>query len=381
MLAVLLVVILLFWLLVGAQLVPGLYRLENLEHVQTTSAEPFVSVIIAARNEEAAIESALRSQVAQRYQHVEWIVVNDRSTDRTGDLLERFSASNPRIQPIHVKQLPNGWLGKNHALYTGYQHAKGDLLLFMDADVLMEPDCLQKAVSYLSSEQADHITVLPNLTASGIWLTSFIGHFLFSFTYLIRPWKANDDHSKVGLGIGAFNLIAKTAYEKMGTHKAIRMRPDDDLQLGMKVKEAGLRQRVVSGSAMLRVHWYSTLREAFIGLEKNTFAAYNYRLWLVAFSITALFLFHVLPYLALLFSSGLQQLFSLGSVLAISLLYGITLKKTTAYSLFHVPLFPFAAALLICSIVRTMILVFKRGGIVWRGTLYSLRELREQQNK
>ncbi|MBE4910397.1 glycosyltransferase [Bacillus luteolus] len=380
MITTLLILNVLFWAALLLEAVIGYRTIARLENIDIdTHFGPLVSVIVAARDEEAAIVESLQSLFRQKYSAIEWIAVNDRSSDNTGQLLDNLTKENLQLKVIHIKKLPQGWLGKNHALYQGYQQSKGKYLLFTDADVIFHPETLSKALYFIQKQNVDHLTISPNLFAKGFWLQAFIAFFLFGFSFFKRPWRANVDHSKIGMGIGAFNLISREAYEKIGTHKEIAMRPDDDLQLGYQIKANGLRQRVVTGISYVKVTWYETLKDALIGLEKNTFAGLHYRVSMIFVAVIGTFLSHVLPFLTLFTTNALQLFLSITTILLIFLLYRLVTRRMTSFSLIHFIVFPLTALLFIYSILRASFLTFKRGGIVWRGTKYSLKELRKRQ--
>ncbi len=380
MITTLLVLNILFWTVLLIEASIGYRTIHRLEEVEPKIDDgPLVSIIVAARNEEAAIVESLQSLFRQKYSSVEWIAVNDRSSDSTGQLLETLNKDNEQLRVIHIEELPSGWLGKNHALYQGYQQSKGKYLLFTDADVIFHPETLSKALYFIQKQNVDHLTVSPNLFAKGFWLQAFIAFFLFGFSFFKRPWRANVDHSKIGMGIGAFNLISREAYEKIGTHQEIAMRPDDDLQLGYQIKAYGLRQRVVTGISYVKVTWYETLNDALIGLEKNTFAGLHYRVSMIFVAVIGTFLSHVLPFVTLFTTNALQLFLSIITILLIFLLYRLVTMRMTSFSLIHFIVFPITALLFIYSILRASFLTFKRGGIVWRGTKYSLKELRKRQ--
>jgi cellulose synthase/poly-beta-1,6-N-acetylglucosamine synthase-like glycosyltransferase len=292
--------------------------------------------------------------------------------------MDKLAREDSRIRVLHIKELPAGWLGKNHALYKGTLQACGQWILFTDADVLYGTEAFAKALHYFEKHQLDHLTAAPNLSANHFWLKSFVAFFLFGFSYFKRPWMANNPKSKIGTGIGAFNLVSKRAYEAFGTHKKLKMRPDDDLQLGMKMKRAGYRQRIVSALRLMEVEWYGSLKEAFVGLEKNTFAGLNYRISMVFFSIFGVFMTNVLPFFTIFAENKTIVLLSLGNIVTSCILYFIVIKKMTVFSPALFLVLPITALLFIYSIIRASFLTFKRGGIVWRGTTYKLSELREK---
>ncbi|WML40461.1 glycosyltransferase family 2 protein [Neobacillus sp. OS1-2] len=367
------------WLVFLIDALLGFRNLDALEKEAELAPGPVLSVIIAARNEEKQIKASVLSQLKQTYQHVEWIMVNDRSTDNTGNIMNELQEIDSRIHVLHINELPEGWLGKNHALYKGTLNASGKWLLFTDADVRFEKEAFGKALHYFEKHQLDLLTAAPNLNANRFWLKSFVAFFLFGFSYFKRPWMANNPKSKIGTGIGAFNLVSKAAYESFGTHKKIKMRPDDDLQLGMQMKRAGFRQRIVTALHLIEVEWYGSLKEAFVGLEKNTFAGLNYRISMVFFSIFGVFITNVLPFLTIFSGNTLIVLLSLGNIITSGILYVLVIKRMTVFSPALFLVVPITALLFIYSIIRASFLTFKRGGIVWRGTTYRLSELRDKE--
>jgi glycosyltransferase involved in cell wall biosynthesis len=376
LITILLILSLLVWAGIFVDSFVGLKTLHRLEDEAPLLEGPPVSIIVAARNEEKDIERCVLSQLKQTYSNIEWILVNDRSTDRTGQIMDDLKKMDSRIKVIHVSTLPDGWLGKNHALYTGAQHASGELLLFTDADVLFQKDAVGKAVRYFIRNKLDHLTAAPNLHGKSFWLRTFVAFFLFGFSYFKRPWMANRPHSKIGTGIGAFNMISREAYARFGTHENIKMRPDDDLMLGMKIKQMGMQQRIVTAMDLLEVEWYGNLKEALVGLEKNTFAGLHYRISMVLFAIAGVFISQVLPFFTVF--SAHWTILSLANIILIAIIYTMIIKRMTTHSPLLFLVFPITALIFIYSIIRASFLTFRRGGIVWRGTKYRLSELREK---
>ena len=130
---------------------------------------PTLSIVVPACNEEDTIERGMNSLLALDYPHLEIIAVNDRSTDRTGAILDRLALSDPRLRVLHVETLPAGWLGKNHAMHSGSQAAKGKWLLFTDADVVFAPDALRRTVAFAERECLDHLVLSPRCETHGFW--------------------------------------------------------------------------------------------------------------------------------------------------------------------------------------------------------------------
>jgi cellulose synthase/poly-beta-1,6-N-acetylglucosamine synthase-like glycosyltransferase len=340
---------------------------------------PRLSIIVPARNEEQGVRAAVESLLRQDYPALELIVVDDRSTDRTGAILAGLAAEHPgRLRVLHVTELPAGWLGKNYALWLGACESSGEWLLFTDADVIFDPACLRRAVACAEAQKLDHVTMSPLLLARGYWLNAFVNFFLYAFTVFLRPDLANDPQSRGGIGVGAFNLIRRAAYARVGTHQAISLRPDDDMRLGKRVKLAGLRQRVVNGADVLSVRWYATLGEAIRGLEKNTFAGAEYRVPAVVGGVAVLAGMLAAPWALVWITRGWTRRLLAATIAVQSLTYGGANGLNRRPVLRYLPSFPFAALLFCYVALRSTWLTLRQGGIRWRDTLYPLAELRAQ---
>jgi hypothetical protein len=379
---------LLYWLLMLVDSTRGLRHLHPLPKAgQPLDPSPLVSVIIAAKEEESTILETVRHLLSQDYPRLEIIAVNDRSQDRTGVRLDELRKWSERkdgiripLQIIHITQLPKGWLGKNHALYQGYLEAKGQYLLFTDADVLFQPDAISSAVTYMRKHDIEHVTLAPDMVAKSFLLRGFVRFFLFSFSLALRLWRANvDGHNRQGVGIGAFNLVSRQAYEAIGTHKSVALRPDDDLQLGIHIKLAGFRQRVLAGKDAISVEWYPTLKEAVIGLEKNLFSGFQYSLFLALLACAGQLLFFISPWLGLfIYGDWRGAVFALSVVIEI-IVYHKIVRAMLGKAGKETWLLPVSASLLVYVIARSVFKTLKQGGIYWRGTFYLLKDLKKKQ--
>lgn len=347
------------------------------------AAMPKVSVIIAARNEERNVREALQSLLDQDYSNLGIVIVNDRSTDRTGAILDELQSvrianpavGGPQLKVVHIQELPPGWLGKNHALYVGVQQASGELLLFTDADVVMDPSTISRAVGYLMENKLDHLTVTPNVRLTSVPLGICVGTFMVYFMLYARPWKARDPKSKRHIGIGAFNLVRREAYHAAGTHQAIALRPDDDMKLGKLIKMAGYRQDVLHGVGLVEVEWYSSVRGLIHGLMKNTFAGVEYSVAAVVGAAIAQIALLLWPFAALGWTAGTTWLLNLASVLVMLLLYCRTTRPAGIPAWYALG-FPPAVLLMIYIQWRAMLLTLLNQGIIWRDTHYPLAELK-----
>lgn len=371
------VVSLLFWLAGAIEMGWGNRRIVDLADVPPLSpgAAPRLSVVIAARDEERNVEAALRSVLRQSYPELEVVVVDDRSSDATGPILDRMEMANRHLRVLHVEELPPGWLGKNHALHVGATQATGEWILFTDADVVMDSTATARAVAYAQAEDLDHLAAAPGLVSRGPLLDLFVGLFALLFARFTQPWKARDPRSRRHIGVGAFNLVRAEAYRAVGGHRPIAMRPDDDLKLGKLLKREGHRQDLVFGRGMISVEWYASVREAVRGLEKNAFAGLEYSVAAVLGSTLSLLVLGVWPFLAVWVTDGLAQALSAATIVVMVAIYAASTRASGANPLYGV-LLPVPILLLVYAVWRSTLVTLRQGGIRWRGTHYPLAELR-----
>ncbi len=369
---------LLAWIAIGAPLWLAARRGIWLRDIAPEGPEPLppLSVIVPALNEEQTVEAAMRTLLALDYPGLEIIAVDDRSTDGTGAILDRLAVEDPRLRVIHVRELPPGWLGKNHALHTGSLEARGDWLLFTDADVHFAPDSLKRAVRYAEQQRLDHLVVMPDVLLTGFWEKLFVSFFGTMFAYHFRIWKVSDPRSKAHVGVGAFNLVRSAAYRAMGCHAALPLAVADDVKLGQLLKQHGGRAAVVAGGSLVRVRWIvGGLRGAVEGLTKNAFAGVGFRPEAVIGSVILIAATTVWPWPGLFLGPPGARLLCAGTLLCFMLVVtvgGMAGRISPVYGLCY----PLASALFCYILLRSMVKTYRQGGIVWRGTLYPLEELR-----
>ena len=371
------VVILTLSVLIALEAVIGNSQIARLGDLplRVGASAPTVSVVVAARDEERNIETAMRSMLAQDYPAYEIVAVDDRSTDRTGVILDRLAAENPRCKCLHVTDLPSGWLGKNHALQFGADHSAGEWILFTDADIHMDPTALGRAIRFCDERGVDHLAIAPNLILPGLLLQGFGVFFLWSFLLFAKPWKARNPKSWFHVGVGAFNLVRRSAYQAVDGHRQIRLRPDDDLKLGKILKRAGFRQDALSGQGLLSVEWYHSLGEMIPAFEKNMFAGVEYSVLLSLVGGIFQLMVGVVPIVALPFTAGTTQML-LAAQVGMSLAIFATLARSIDTRPTVALIYPVVVLLFVYILWRTMVVNLGSGGIQWRGTFYSLRELK-----
>lgn len=342
---------------------------------------PRLSVVVPARDEAATIGRAIASVSEQDYPDLEVIVVDDRSRDATGEVVRELAARDGRVRAVRVDELPAGWLGKNHALWRGAELASGEWLLFTDADVVFARGALRQAMSYAIGQRLDHLTLAPRLIARGVLLRAFVSFFAYSFIALWRAYLANDPRSTQGVGIGAFNLVRREAYERIGTMRALSLRPDDDIRLGRRLRGFGFRQRVLNGKELLSVEWYPSLRAAISGLEKSMYSSLEYRVVAAGAVLLYLVATMIWPFAGILILGGIDRalLAIAAACLAVGLLetYRQAMGPITPSAIVLALLLPFSAACFAYAILRSAFLAETRG-VRWRGTTYPLALLRAQ---
>ncbi len=371
------------WLFVAvsvARCIQGGRQIAKLTDIPPIDDEQALSVgiVVAARNEQRHVREAICSMLNVGYPDLRVVAVDDRSTDQTGAILDELAAADSRLHVVHINDLPEGWIGKNHALHRGAMELGTDLILFTDADVQFAPDAIRRAASYFIERELDHLTITPRVLVPGLLLKGFVVSFAAMFVAYFNPWKARDSRSSAYVGIGAFNLMGASAYHQLGGHEKIRMRPDDDLKLGKLVKQHGLRQDIVDGGDLISVPWYGSLKESAIGLEKNAFSGVDYSVATIVVGTFSSFLMICWPFLALLFTSGWTRF--VYALTCLTLLYwGVATARSIGYPRRYGLLFPISVTILNVIQWRAMILTFYRGGIRWRDTHYSLAELRSNK--
>ena len=355
----------------GVLSMPSIYDVEPL----ADAACPSVSVLFAARDEAEKLREALESMLGLDYPRFEVVAVDDRSTDATEEILGRAEAKDARLRHVRVEELPEGWLGKPHALERAYENSTGEWLVFTDADVHFEPDLLRRAIATAEREGWDHMPLLgrPKMFTLG----EKIGMTFFGVSFMVglRPWNASNPDSGVYVGVGAFQLIRRKAYEGSGTHRRLAMEVIDDVKLGKMVKEAGFRSGVARADNAVSVHWHAGILNMVRGTEKNFFAASAFSVARTAFHITGLLMMCVFPWVALALTHGWARAFAAVCVaLAIGLQAGVAVEfgVSPLYAVTH----PFGAILFSWMLARSTVVTLRQGGIRWRGTFYPLDELR-----
>jgi len=336
-----------------------------------------LAIIVPACNEEESIEQALVRLLALDYDSYEVIAVNDRSTDRTGEIMDKVAAdSGGRLKIVHITELPAGWMGKVHAMWTAARQCDSEWILFTDADVMFRKDCLRRAVAYAEAESADHVVLFPRIIMKRVGEKMMIAFFQLLFVFGHRPWKVADPKAKDHMGVGAFNMVRRSAYEAVGTYAALKFEVVDDMKLGKVMKNGGFRQRVVFGDDLIEIRWARGARGVVRNLTKNFFAVMSFQTWRSLGACVGMVILNLLPFWGAPFAPGWTRVpyaVALGSMF---LLYAGVWRKVEIepwYFLLH----PVSTILFIYTMLKSTFVTLRNGGVEWRGTFYPLEELRK----
>jgi len=337
---------------------------------------PSVSLIFAARNEAEKLPQALATIEQIDYPALEVIAVNDRSTDATSVILRNAVERNGRFKIVNVEDLPQGWLGKPHALQSGYEVSQGEWLLFTDADVCFKPDSLRRAMEMAKFRGLDHLTLMGNVEMHGFWEKTVLSFFALGFYIGTNPAAVSDPNSRAYLGVGAFQLMKRHAYQTSGTHRRLAMEVVDDLKLGKIVKRSGFRSGVGLAGDYVSVRWHAGLQNIVRGVTKNFFAVAGYRVEIVAFQLAGIFCTNVLPFVVLPFVHGWTRILAAASVMIALAAHAGTARVMKA-SGWYATTQPLGAIIFGYMLLRSTVMTLKQGGVIWRDTFYPLKELRK----
>jgi glycosyltransferase involved in cell wall biosynthesis len=372
------------WLVHAITVVRGMATLPDVSSSEEPQSfatdEDQITVIVPARDEEAAIGATLRSLLASTGVCLQIIAVNDRSTDGTGvrmeDIAAEVAANGGRhtLQVLHVDMLPSSWLGKPHAMAMAAKHARSPWLLFTDGDVLFHPQALEIALRAAEVRDADHLVLTPTVILTSAAERAMLATMNALSQWMIRLWKVSDPGAKDYIGVGAFNLIRRDVYEKIGGFEALRMEVLDDLRMGWMIKRAGYRQCVVLGPDLVRLRWLHSALGVVHLAEKNGFAAYRYNVALTLLAGLGLAAIALLPLIAIV-SGGWALVAGVFSYVAVALTFWGN-RKVTAVPAWLAVLYAPATLVVLYALMRSMTLALIRQGIDWRGTRYSLSEIR-----
>ena len=367
----------LFWLTHGLRVAYGAMRLPWVrDFPPAPDAEcPRVSILFSARNEAEKLPAALATLMEMDYPDFEVVAVDDRSQDRTGQILDAFRAAHPRLRVVHLDRLPEGWLGKPHGLQKAYEACSGEWLLFTDADVRFKPDVLRRAISLEKAHRLAHLTLFGDVEMVGFWEPVLVTFFGLGFHLGTDPSQAASPRSSRYVGVGAFQLVRRSAYQASGTHRRLAMEVVDDMKLGKIVKQAGFRSGCAVAQNFVAVRWHAGVGNLVRGVTKNFFAGAGYDLRLVALQVAVLLMMDILPFAGVFLGHGwIFRCSATAAGIALGFHAGVAwvMRVSPLYALTH----PLGALLFCYMLLRSTVVTLWQGGIVWRDTFYPLDDLK-----
>ncbi|HTX90317.1 MAG TPA: glycosyltransferase [Anaerolineales bacterium] len=261
--------------LTGIVLVTWLHNQGRMNVVATPAPAPRkaprISVIVPARNEARNIRRCVECLLAQEYPDFELLVLDDRSTDTTPELLSELAARDPRLKVLPGEELPPGWAGKPHALYQAAKAARGEWLCFVDADTFAGPQALASVYAKAGEAGADLFTIMTRQEVETFWERAVLPLVFTALSVGFSPRKVNDPHRKDAIANGQFIFIKRSVYDAVGGHEALRNSIVEDKDLAVRVKGAGYRLVMADGRQVAATHMYASLSEMWEGWTKNIF--------------------------------------------------------------------------------------------------------------
>ena len=344
---------------------------------------PRISVIIAAKDEQDCIERCVRTMLMQDYPNFEIIVANDRSTDRTAQIVERIANEDNRLRLINIKSLPEGWCGKNNAMQTAILQSSGEWICMTDADCWQQSSrTLSVAMAYALDTNADLLSILPNLEMKSFWenVVQPVAGGIMMIWFL--PDKVNNPQKKNAYANGAFMLMKRSAYDAIGGHQAVRDKVNEDMHIAAKIKSMGLNLRIVQNKGLYFVRMYSSLKQSLQGWSRIFFGTFCTFRRLLA-SLLLLTTMSLLPYIVAIIglvgwaiaaeSKTLFLIMGLTGLAAVIAQMTVLLRYYPLVNAKRSMIWTYPLGCLICFIALVSAMFKLRPGakITWRNTTYA----------
>jgi len=343
--------------------------------------KPKVSVILPARNEEEFIEKCLTSLVDQDYENYEIIAIDDRSEDKTAEIIKKMAEKNSKIIYVLAEPKPENWMGKNWACFEGFKKSIGELLLFTDADTKHSKNMISLSVAHLLSDNLEALTVIPKMICLDKW-TKITLPMLSTFLHTrFSAIRVNDPSKKTGYFFGSFFIIKRKTYKSVGTHEGVKGEIVEDGALGKKVKESGHKMKMVRGEHLIEAVWardWSTLWHA---LKRLMIPLYLQNKNIATGIFVAVLFLLFMPFPILAYSAifaNLSESFSvlfIVSIITVSLLYVaaiIEVKKGLSLGLRYAILGPVGSFIIVIGFAAGILQAKSSTAVMWRGRTYSM---------
>jgi glycosyltransferase involved in cell wall biosynthesis len=334
-----------------------------------TSSLTTVSAIIPARNEEPVIATCIES-LARQPEISEIVVVDDQSTDGTAHVVRKLIDKYAHVRLLQAGRLPDGWVGKNHALWIGVQHAKGDWLLFTDADAEHEPGSVARALQFAREREADLVSFSPEQITEEWYEKALIPYVYLRLAKFFSYDAVNDPKSKAAAANGQFLMIRRDVYNAIGGHASVAGEVLEDVAIAMRVKAAGHCIWFDSGKGIVRVRMYRSFDEMWQGWKKNLYRLIGGTPWALSRELEGNLPW--IPFLLIVLGLKYPLLIFLGVLLLLArqTSYGLDLVRNQypfSFIFYYVPAVALYLAVLWAS-YRSHV----NGRIVWKGREYAI---------
>lgn len=328
-------------------------------------------VIIPARNEEDNIKGCLDALMVQTYNDFNIIVVNDQSEDKTEEIVQNFIKQHSRIKLISVDNKPDGWVGKNHALYLGQLKTSTEWILFMDADVRISPDCIEKSCKMLTDKNIDMLSYAAFQECKTIWEKS-VQPLMFFILNILYPLKAMlSGESQQVAANGIFMLVKRSIYNIIGTHESIKSIVLEDVELARRVKAAGGKVYFSFEPDLISVRMYQNLNELFEGWSKNFFALLQFSYTKAVLLFVILLMVFWMPFIALI--SGFWTLYSAFAFIFIECICFSYVCHKMKYKFYVGFLLPVGSTILVIILLNSIISYKFKGKVKWKNRQYKVK--------
>jgi len=330
----------------------------------------WVTVCIPARNEEENIGGLLRALGAQEYEEYDILVLDDGSDDATSSVVMQHAKDNDKVTLLRGDAVPDGWTGKNWACHQLSRHARGDVLLFVDADVLPDATALRRSVEALEHYRADALSAFPEQVFQGV-ASSLVVPLMDLVLYSALPLHLvhATRYPSLAAANGQWLMFRRKAYDAIGGHAAVHGDIVEDIRLAQRVKANGLRMLLTSGAGIVRCTMYRNAAEVHEGFSKNFFAAFRFRVFVFSVVLTSMLVLFVLPYALLLFDTSVMTLSAVGLNVLLRSALALRLRHGVVSVLLH----PVGVLAAVGIGLHAMWQRFNVGAVTWKGRRIPIR--------
>jgi glycosyltransferase involved in cell wall biosynthesis len=340
------------------------------------SSTPLISVNIPCKDDGERLEATLFSLMLQDYKNIEIIVAIDRSPELYPSLLTNEKYRHMPITFLNIDKIPSDWMGKQYCLFRTHKISRGDYILFIDSGEILERETLHHALGIIQARDLDHISVLPQIMKKSFFqkllsLTVIIG-LILHWNGISSKWISNRKYP----GFGAFNMVRSRFFQQTLGYESLKMEVLDDLGVAKLIMKAGGKSQWFLSRRMLIIEWYNSLAGAFDGFNKNLFYFFGLKLYRALLFVTCLFLLLFSPIALVLTHGNLAHYFAI-ALLGAYFLFSILVSRYFNWGWGYLIFLPLGILIYSMALIWSIISYFLRDGIIWRGTHYSSKKIRQ----